>query len=183
MDADVPDVAGLHKPQGLVGRSFKIQRCAPRSSPCTIAPMAGCSPTLVEMAFAGHCGLTLEVPKGEALLLPFLFNEELGVVLQIESCKPQSVGRKRRCMLAACAWLDLGAPQPDQQVQIFQDSRPGRVLCARRARPAAGRRSAINCRAFAIILSVLRRRSRRWRMTARPWAEHDGCLLAWRRRC
>ena len=40
--------------------------------------------TLVEMAFAGHCGLTLEVPDDEPLL-PFLFNEEIGVVLQIES--------------------------------------------------------------------------------------------------
>jgi phosphoribosylformylglycinamidine synthase len=41
----------------------------------------GAFTTLVEMAFAGRSGLTLEVDDAECL--PQLFNEELGVVVQI----------------------------------------------------------------------------------------------------
>ena len=43
MDADVPD-APTSQASRLCGRCFKIQRCAPRFSRCTIAPMVGCSP-------------------------------------------------------------------------------------------------------------------------------------------
>ncbi|MGE0460640.1 MAG: phosphoribosylformylglycinamidine synthase [Vicinamibacterales bacterium] len=42
--------------------------------------------TLAEMAFAGHTGLEIDsgtAPAGEAGLLAWLFNEELGVVLQV----------------------------------------------------------------------------------------------------
>ena len=39
--------------------------------------------TLVEMALAGHCGVNLELPCGEGDVLPFLFNEELGLVMQV----------------------------------------------------------------------------------------------------
>ena len=42
--------------------------------------------TLVEMAFAGHTGLSIDAasaPAGEAALLAWLFAEELGIVLQV----------------------------------------------------------------------------------------------------
>ena len=39
--------------------------------------------TLVEMAFAGHCGLDLQLDRIGGELLPALFNEELGAVIQV----------------------------------------------------------------------------------------------------
>ncbi len=39
--------------------------------------------TLVEMAFAGHCGLELELPVARGDAFAQLFSEELGVVLQL----------------------------------------------------------------------------------------------------
>ncbi len=45
--------------------------------------------TLLEMAFAGHCGLEVNV-EGESLLASF-FNEELGAVLQISEANLQRV--------------------------------------------------------------------------------------------
>jgi phosphoribosylformylglycinamidine synthase len=41
--------------------------------------------TLLEMAFAGHCGLSVELPGQSGTALDFLFNEEAGAVLQIAS--------------------------------------------------------------------------------------------------
>ncbi|MGL5225927.1 MAG: phosphoribosylformylglycinamidine synthase, partial [Aeromonas sp.] len=39
--------------------------------------------TLAEMAFAGHCGLDLQLDRIGGELLPALFNEELGAVIQV----------------------------------------------------------------------------------------------------
>ncbi|NQY27686.1 MAG: phosphoribosylformylglycinamidine synthase [Piscirickettsiaceae bacterium] len=41
--------------------------------------------TLVEMAFAGHCGLDINL-SGLGDALPVLFNEELGAVIQVRHC-------------------------------------------------------------------------------------------------
>ncbi len=41
--------------------------------------------TLVEMAFAGHCGLDIALPVERGPAFPQLFSEELGVVLQVSS--------------------------------------------------------------------------------------------------
>jgi phosphoribosylformylglycinamidine synthase len=41
--------------------------------------------TLCEMAFAGHLGISIELPGGDSHVLEFLFNEELGAVVQIST--------------------------------------------------------------------------------------------------
>jgi phosphoribosylformylglycinamidine synthase len=41
--------------------------------------------TLVEMAFAGHCGLEIELPAAAHGIARALFNEELGAVLQVRT--------------------------------------------------------------------------------------------------
>jgi len=41
--------------------------------------------TLVEMAFAGHCGLDIQLPKAKNGAAGALFSEELGVVLQVKA--------------------------------------------------------------------------------------------------
>src|SRR5262249_7402835 len=40
---------------------------------------------LVEMAFAGHCGLDIALPVERGGVFPQLFSEELGVVLQVRA--------------------------------------------------------------------------------------------------
>jgi phosphoribosylformylglycinamidine synthase len=43
--------------------------------------------TLAEMAFAGHVGLTVTLPDAASDAVAYLFNEELGAVLQVERAK------------------------------------------------------------------------------------------------
>ena len=47
--------------------------------------------TLAEMSFAGHTGLTVCVGQFSEQLLPALFNEELGAVLQVKHCDTDTV--------------------------------------------------------------------------------------------
>ena len=121
--------------------------------------------TLVEMAFAGHCGLTLESQRSELLTPVSVSMKSLGLCCRL-NLKASICGRKPACSRPAHA--RLWGRRNRISRSDFPRFATSRVLCAGRARPAAGRRSAINCRAFAIILSVLRRRSQRLRMTADP---------------
>ncbi|HKS54960.1 MAG TPA: phosphoribosylformylglycinamidine synthase [Steroidobacteraceae bacterium] len=47
--------------------------------------------TVAEMAFAGHCGVELELTADSASVATALYNEELGAVLQIRSADAQAV--------------------------------------------------------------------------------------------
>ncbi|MBE2894937.1 phosphoribosylformylglycinamidine synthase [Spirabiliibacterium falconis] len=49
--------------------------------------------TLLEMAFAGHCGLTLDISSLGAEPLSILFNEELGAVIQVRKTDLDAVQR------------------------------------------------------------------------------------------
>jgi phosphoribosylformylglycinamidine synthase len=67
--------------------------------------------TLLEMAFAGHCGL--DVDLGEASAIPALFSEELGAVLQVHSADVATV-------LAAFDGMAqvVAKPQPGENISI-----------------------------------------------------------------
>ncbi|GAC1692700.1 MAG: phosphoribosylformylglycinamidine synthase [Steroidobacteraceae bacterium] len=74
--------------------------------------------TLVEMAFAGHCGLDIALPAARGPALAQLFAEEPGVVVQIiAGDEPVFTEILARHGLAACA-LYLGAPTSDLAVQM-----------------------------------------------------------------
>jgi phosphoribosylformylglycinamidine synthase len=66
--------------------------------------------TLIEMAFAGHCGLDLELPAERGPVLAQLFAEEPGVVVQVAAGDEERL----RAILAQCGLTDralrLGAP-------------------------------------------------------------------------
>lgn len=47
--------------------------------------------TLTEMAFAGHCGLDIQLDRIGGELLPALFNEELGAVIQVRRDDKEAV--------------------------------------------------------------------------------------------
>jgi phosphoribosylformylglycinamidine synthase len=73
--------------------------------------------TLLEMAFAGHCGLMVQLPpSGEPLAQ--LFAEEPGAVLQIEESRlPEVLACLERHGLAGCVQA-IGAPQADLRIAI-----------------------------------------------------------------
>lgn len=70
--------------------------------------------TLLEMAFAGHCGLEIDLPVGrgsraaKAEALAALFSEELGVVLQVRETDVQAVlATLQKHGLAACSHIGI----------------------------------------------------------------------------
>jgi phosphoribosylformylglycinamidine synthase len=74
--------------------------------------------TLLEMAFAGHCGLDIALPKERGTALAQLFSEEPGVVVQIlAGDEPGFAELLARHELADAA-LYLGAPVSELRVQM-----------------------------------------------------------------
>ncbi|WP_315709792.1 phosphoribosylformylglycinamidine synthase [Brenneria uluponensis] len=78
--------------------------------------------TLAEMAFAGHCGVTVDISSMGEDALAVLFNEELGAVIQIESSRRAEVER----VLADFGLVDcthyLGTAEPGDHFVIAQGS-------------------------------------------------------------
>ncbi len=75
--------------------------------------------TLSEMAFAGRCGIEVDIPKGDALA--YLFNEELGVVVQVAEDKLSTVKAIFDQHGLADAVTPLGKPSMGTQISIRQD--------------------------------------------------------------
>ncbi len=74
--------------------------------------------TLLEMAFAGHCGLDIALPAARGSALAQLFSEEPGVVVQVMAgYEPQLAEILERHGLGEAA-LYLGAPVADLRVQM-----------------------------------------------------------------
>jgi len=81
--------------------------------------------TLVEMAFAGHCGLDVKLPAGAHGAVGALFNEELGVVLQVKSASVDAIGAIfGRHGLGELTHV-LGAPTREMRVRI--EAATGRI--------------------------------------------------------
>ncbi|MHB1813732.1 MAG: phosphoribosylformylglycinamidine synthase [Steroidobacteraceae bacterium] len=80
--------------------------------------------TVLEMAFAGHCGLEIDLPAGRGAPAAQLFAEEPGVVVQVAvRDEPRMQGILARCGLAAHA-VRLGRPQQQLRVRITQGGAP-----------------------------------------------------------
>jgi len=77
--------------------------------------------TLAEMAMAGNCGMSIQLPQKEAAI-PYLFSEELGLVLEYlptNERKIEAILKKRGVPFAV-----LGSTQKERQVVIRQGSKP-----------------------------------------------------------
>jgi phosphoribosylformylglycinamidine synthase len=73
--------------------------------------------TLCEMAFAGRCGLRIDLPEGD--LLGQLFAEELGMVVQLRAADADAFAREGSA--AGLTVQRLGAPTDDATVRILMD--------------------------------------------------------------
>ncbi|MEM6301945.1 MAG: phosphoribosylformylglycinamidine synthase subunit PurQ, partial [Pseudomonadota bacterium] len=73
--------------------------------------------TLLEMAFAGRCGLSLELPEGVEVDR-FLFNEELGAVLQVRTAELEGFWRQARALNLADCLVELGEAVAGERIEI-----------------------------------------------------------------
>jgi phosphoribosylformylglycinamidine synthase len=88
--------------------------------------------TLCEMAFAGRCGLAIDLANLAQDDLAVLFNEELGAVIQIRRTDQASVLRLlQQAGLGHCSHY-IGQPQNEQQIIIQHGER--HVFADKRAR-------------------------------------------------
>ena len=77
--------------------------------------------TLLEMSFAGHCGITIDIAKKEyEELSKFLFNEELGAVIQVLDNDLEQVLEKIQSKLGNCI-SKIGKPVNNQLITIKND--------------------------------------------------------------
>lgn len=77
--------------------------------------------TVLEMAFAGNCGLDLGI-QNEGNVVSFLFSEELGLVIECEQANLDAI----RVLLAEAAIpsMILGTSSPDKQILIQYNGQP-----------------------------------------------------------
>lgn len=84
--------------------------------------------SLCEMAFAGHCGIAVDLNTLQGDAIDALFNEELGAVLQVRAENAQAILAQLNDALGTCAHL-IGSVNNGHQIQIhkgntqFSDSR------------------------------------------------------------
>ena len=85
--------------------------------------------TLTEMAFAGRCGLNIDLTECGSDIKAILFNEELGAVIQVKKENISSVLTKCNVAINQNAFL-IGSINSDQTIQIkhknktvFEDTR------------------------------------------------------------
>ncbi len=74
--------------------------------------------TLAEMMFAGRLGISIDLTKWADSVLPALFSEELGAVIQVAKSKQEAVlKRLENCGLATCSHV-IGEINNNQQLTI-----------------------------------------------------------------
>jgi len=76
--------------------------------------------TLCEMAFAGHCGIEVDISHLYGNLISVLFNEELGAVIQVRSADTENILTQLNNALEGCAHR-IGVVTKANQIQIKKD--------------------------------------------------------------
>ncbi|MET0404233.1 MAG: phosphoribosylformylglycinamidine synthase [Cystobacter sp.] len=79
--------------------------------------------TLVEMAFAGHCGFEVDVAALGADAVAALFNEELGAVLQVRATELPRVREVLKAHGLEALTHELGRPRPALSARVLQGER------------------------------------------------------------
>ncbi|WP_020184045.1 phosphoribosylformylglycinamidine synthase [Methylotenera sp. 1P/1] len=76
--------------------------------------------TLTEMAFAGHCGIDVDLNTLQGDAISALFNEELGAVLQVRASDASAILAQLNNALGHCAHL-IGTVNNGHQIHISKD--------------------------------------------------------------
>lgn len=78
--------------------------------------------TLLEMAFSSRCGLNIYLPENQSPI-PYLFNEELGIVFQIKASDRAEIQACFKQYGDPCSLHIIGNIRTDEQICIHQDQR------------------------------------------------------------
>lgn len=76
--------------------------------------------TLVEMAFAGHCGLDIDIADLQGDVASALFNEELGAVIQVRAADVDAI----LAQFKALSTHVIGTVTNQNQINITQNNQP-----------------------------------------------------------
>ncbi|MEZ0152955.1 MAG: phosphoribosylformylglycinamidine synthase subunit PurQ, partial [Candidatus Reddybacter sp.] len=77
--------------------------------------------TLLEMSFAGHCGISVQLPEGAAVL-DMLFAEELGAVMQVETARLDCVLRRFKAVGLGAYCHTIGTTNKSDRIEISNAS-------------------------------------------------------------
>jgi phosphoribosylformylglycinamidine synthase len=124
LGARPPDLAD---PELLTGLAAALGRAARRELVLAYHDRSdgGVFATLVEMAFAGHCGLDVKLPAGANGAAGALFSEELGVVLQVKAAQADAAQAVLDKHGLGALTHTIGAPTREMRVRI--EAATGRV--------------------------------------------------------
>lgn len=116
------DPADVDQPELLKGFFSAVQACLQADLLLAYHDRSdgGLFVTLVEMAFAGHCGVSVDISALGDELTSVLFSEELGAVLQVRSADRQQVLDAFASAGLAEAVHVIGAPSEDDRITIKQ---------------------------------------------------------------
>lgn len=79
--------------------------------------------TLLEMSFAGHCGLKINLQQTSSEdVSTFLFNEELGVVIQVKDNDLKEVLKRIEEELGSCV-MQIGKPLTNHVIEFFNQDK------------------------------------------------------------
>lgn len=111
----------LDKPEQFKGFFTALQACLEVGDLLAYHDRSdgGLVTTLLEMSFAGRCGITVQLPEGAAAL-DTLFAEELGAVVQLETVKRDSVIQRFKAVgLGDCVHV-IGTLNNSDRIDISQ---------------------------------------------------------------
>lgn len=119
------EVADLDDPARLKGFFNAIQQCLEEELLIAYHDRSdgGLAVTLLEMAFAGRCGFTVDIEalcggRGNTEKLAALFNEELGAVVQVKKDKVAAVRQHFAAAGLGDAVYSIGSVTQDQQIRF-----------------------------------------------------------------
>ena len=75
--------------------------------------------TIAEMMFAGHLGVSLNLSGSAEKTLCYLFNEELGAVIQVAESQLSKV--QDLMDTNKMHWVEIGQVEPDEQLTLIED--------------------------------------------------------------
>ncbi len=115
------EVADLDRPETLKAFFVGMQACIEAGDILAYHDRSdgGIFATLVEMAFAGRCGLTIDASALGEDPVAGLFNEELGAVIQVRADKAAALG-ERFAELGLTRVVEVARLRADEQIVIEQ---------------------------------------------------------------
>ncbi len=119
---DLGPVPDVERPDLLARLFDQVQRLVAEQKLLAVHDRSdgGLFTTALEMALAGHCGLRLELPP-ECAPIRFLFNEEIGLVVQCRDVDEAGV-RESLESVGLGEWVrEIGRPDSGDRMRILHD--------------------------------------------------------------